>query len=225
MKLLALDTATEACSAAVWVDGVVHERFEVVRRQHSARILSMVDTALVAAGLKLAECDALAFGRGPGSFTSLRIGAGVAQGLAYGAGLPVVGVSSLAALARGADVPRVLAALDARMDQVYWGAYRSDENGGVVAMADEQVHDPAHVYVPDDGHWVGVGSGWDRYADRLLVVLDGRVADWRPDCYPHAADVAALAAAEVRAGRTAPAEAAVPTYIRDDVARKSVPAR
>lgn len=224
MKLLALDTATEACSAALWIDGVVHERFEVVRQQHSARILAMVDAVLKDAGVPLAECDALVFGRGPGSFTSLRIGAGVAQGLAYGAGLPVAGVSSLAALAQGAQVPRALAALDARMEQVYWGAYARDADGIVAAIGEEQVSDPPHIDMPEESGWVGVGSGWDRYADRLLVVLDGRVDHWRADCYPHAADVARLGVGEVLAGRTAPAATAVPRYLRDNVARRSAPA-
>src|SRR5258707_1196536 len=121
MKLLALETSTEACSVALSLDGAVVERFELGQR-HGERLLPMVQEILSESGVALTQLDALAFGRGPGSFTSLRIGAGVTQGLAFGADLPVVPVSSLAVLAQGENAAKILAAFDARMRQVYWGA-------------------------------------------------------------------------------------------------------
>src|SRR5437016_3154595 len=120
MKLLAFDTATEVCSVAVWMDGRVHEREERGTR-HSERLLLLVDEVRADGGLALADLDAIAFGRGPGSFTGLRIAAGAAQGLAFGADIPVTPVSTLAAIAESAAADRVLAAIDARMQQVYWG--------------------------------------------------------------------------------------------------------
>jgi tRNA threonylcarbamoyladenosine biosynthesis protein TsaB len=128
VNILALDTSTEACSVAIWSDGAVTDRFEY-GTQHSERILAMVDELLAESGFALARFDAIAFGRGPGSFTGLRIGAGVAQGLAFGADIPVTPISSLAALAQGVDAPRVLAAFDARMNQVYCGAYVKNAQG------------------------------------------------------------------------------------------------
>lgn len=220
MKLIALDTSSEACSAALWLDGAVHQRF-LARAQHSEHILAMIDRVLAEAGLALAALDAVAFGRGPGSFTGLRIGAGVAQGLAFGAGLPVVPVSSLAALARAAGRPRVLAAVDARMRQVYWGAYERDDQGGVHPVGAEQVMDPAVVPLPAGAGWWGAGSGWAAYGDALTTRLGAHCRGASPELLPVAADVAALAAIACAAGGALPPEQALPVYVRDDVARKA----
>ena len=142
MRLLALDTATEACSAAIFRDGVVDERYEVMGRGHAGRLLPMADELLRAAGMAVTDLDAIAFGRGPGGFTGLRIAAGVAQGLAAGIGKPVLPVSDLAALAaagaRTSGAGRVLACMDARMGQVYWAAF--DCSGGApVAVTEEHL--------------------------------------------------------------------------------------
>ncbi len=204
------------------IDGAVYERFEVVQQSHSARILPMVQAVLAEAGLRLADLDTLAFGRGPGSFTGLRIGAGVIQGLAFGAGLPVTPVSSLAALAQGQQAARVLAAFDARMEQVYWGAYVRNGEGMMELRGQEIVAGPADVPLPDGEGWIGAGSGWDRYADQLLARL-GRflsASPWQPRRYPHARHVAELGAASFSLGRSVSAESAVPAYLRDDVAKK-----
>jgi tRNA threonylcarbamoyladenosine biosynthesis protein TsaB len=147
MKLLAFDTATDICTVAVWMDGSVHERCEIGRR-HAERLLVMIDEALADAGATLKGMDAICFGRGPGSFTGLRICAGVAQGLAFGADLPVVAVSSLAATAQYAQSERVLAAFDARMQQVYWGAFVSGADGLVKLEGEEQVVAPSAVPLP-----------------------------------------------------------------------------
>jgi tRNA threonylcarbamoyladenosine biosynthesis protein TsaB len=220
MKLLALDTATEACSVAVAVNGEYHEHFELGRR-HSEGILVMVEAVLADAGLALTQLDAIAFGRGPGLFTGLRIGAGVTQGLAFAAGLPVVPVSSLAALAQGTGDPRVVAAIDARMNQVYWAAFVRGADGLVEPVGSEIVSDPVQVPVPPGQQWVGAGSGWDQHHEALLTRLDIHVQGWRAEIWPRARSVAALGAAALAAGGAVAPEQAVPVYIRDDVAVKA----
>jgi tRNA threonylcarbamoyladenosine biosynthesis protein TsaB len=219
LKILALETATEACSAAVWQDGEVIERFELGLR-HSQRILSMVEEVLVECGSSLRQMDALAYSRGPGSFTGLRIGAGVAQGLAYGADLPVVPVSTLLALAQGQDAGRVLAALDARMGQVYWGLC-ADSGSGKVLMGPERVSTPKDLVLSGEGTWVGVGSGWDAHAPALLACLGSRISAWLPGIRPRARHVAELGARGYAGGSAVAAQEALPLYVRDDVAQKS----
>lgn len=219
MKLLALDTATEACSVAVWVDGAVWERHERLP-EHSRRILIMVDEVLADSGLALAQLDAIAFGRGPGSFTGLRIAAGVAQGLAFGAELPVVPVSSLAVLAQGEEADKVLAAFDARMHQVYLGAFVRGDDGLVRPVGEERVVAPERVPLPEGEGWVGVGSGWDEYHASLLPRLGHRVHEWRPGRFPRARHLARLADHDFREGRAVPPEQAVPVYLRDEVAAR-----
>lgn len=221
MNILALDTSTEACSVAIWSDGAVTERFES-GNQHSGRILAMVDELLTESGFALTRFDAIAFGRGPGSFTGLRIGAGVAQGLAFGVDIPVTPVSSLAALAQGVDAPRVLASFDARMNQIYSGAYVRNAWGIVEPAGSESVTAPADIPFPEGNNWVGAGNGWDQYHAALLQRLGGHVAEWRKQVHPRARDVAQLGAAAVQAGMTIAAEQALPVYVRDDVAVKQV---
>ncbi len=219
MKLLALDTATEVCTVALWQDGQVLERHET-GGQHAERLLPMVDALLAEAGVALTQLDALAFGRGPGSFTGLRIGAGVAQGLAFGADIPVVPVSSLAALAQGQDARRVLAAFDARMQQVYWGVFVRNAQGMVEPQGDETVCAPSAVALPDGEGWIGAGPGWDAYHGSLQQRLGDAVAEWRPLCLPRARHVAELGVAGLRSGLAVAAEAALPVYVRDNVAMK-----
>jgi tRNA threonylcarbamoyladenosine biosynthesis protein TsaB len=217
--ILAIDTSTEACSAAIWTDTAVTERHEM-GHQHSVRILSMVDELLVETGFALSRLDAIAFGRGPGSFTGLRIGAGVAQGLAFGADLPVTPVSSLAALAQGVAAPRVLAAFDARMHQVYSGGYVKNNQGIVELVGAENVAAPDEVPLPEGKDWVGAGNGWDRYHGALLAHLGYRVVTWCAQVYPRARDVGRLGAASYQAGGAVAAELALPVYLRDEVAVK-----
>ena len=219
MKLLAFDTATEACTVALWLDGRVLERSEP-RSQHSECLLPMIDALLAEAGLGVKQLDAIAFGRGPGSFTGLRIGAGVAQGLAFAAGLPVVPVSSLATLAQGVDADRVLAAFDARMQQVYWGVYRRSVQGRVELVQPEVVVSPAAIAQTEGPGWVGAGSGWDAYADRLAPRLTGTLERWIPAAVPHARHLVVLAVAAFADGQAVPAEQAQPVYIRDEVAAR-----
>jgi len=222
MKLLAVDTSTEICSVALMTGKGLLEH-DVAGMRHAETILPAIQTVLAEAGITLKELDGIAFGRGPGSFTSLRIGASVVQGIAYGADLPVVPVSSLAALAQGGTAMRQCAALDARMDQVYVGMFQRDAGGLVVATTSERVCSPAEVELPAGKDWVGVGSGWDQYSSALERRLGDRIKEWLPGQFPRARSVATLAAPRLVAGDTLPAEMAVPVYIRDDVARKANP--
>jgi tRNA threonylcarbamoyladenosine biosynthesis protein TsaB len=220
MKVLALDAATEACSAALLAGGRLTERYEVIGRGHAERLLPMADELLAAAGLTPGDLDGVAFGRGPGGFTGLRIAAGIAQGLAAGAGRPVLPVSNLAAVAagchRGTGAPFVLACLDARMGEVYWGAF--DCRGDVPALVgEEHLGAPAGVTLPPGASWRGAGHGFAAYpeiAQRLgLATVDAARL-------PRAADMARIAGIELTAGRgRAPAEG-VPVYLRDDVVHR-----
>ncbi|HEY5682077.1 MAG TPA: tRNA (adenosine(37)-N6)-threonylcarbamoyltransferase complex dimerization subunit type 1 TsaB [Sulfuricaulis sp.] len=214
---MALDTSTEACSAAIWTDTAVLERFEL-GSQHSDRILSMVDELLAETGFALSRMDAIAFGRGPGSFTGLRIGAGVAQGLAFGADIPVTPISSLAALAQGVEAPRVLAAFDARMKQVYSGAYVRNAQGLVALIGREEVTAPDEVTLPEGKDWIGAGSGWDRYHGALMARLGLHIVTWHAQVYPRARDVGRLGASAFQAHEAVAAELALPVYLRDEVA-------
>lgn len=223
MKLLALDTSTDACTVALYVDGAVRELFEVGAQTHSARLLPMIDALLAEAQLPLSQLDAIAFGRGPGSFTGLRIGAGVVQGLGFGADLPAIPVSSLAVLAQGQSAARIVAAFDARMDQIYYGCYARSADGCMQLQGEERVVAPLAMIVPDGDPWHGVGSGFDRYATVLAAGLGARLGGWTPACYPHARDVVTLALPMFTRGEFVAAALALPVYVRDDVARKMKP--
>lgn len=221
MKLLAIETATGTCSAALYQDGAVLERSELAPREHARLILPMVDALLAEASLSLADLDALAFGRGPGGFTGVRIATAVVQGLAFGADLPVVPVSTLAALAQGASRESghvaVLAALDARMDEVYWSAYRAGADGVMEPVTAECVCRPAAVPVPPGAGWHGVGSGFERYGVELQGRLGAALSGWSAGRAPQARDVAMLGAVGWRQGHAVSAHAALPVYLRDRV--------
>jgi tRNA threonylcarbamoyladenosine biosynthesis protein TsaB len=220
MKLLALETATEACSAAVWVDGAVLERYELAPRRHAALALPMGEAVLAEAGLTVAQLDAIAFGCGPGAFTGVRIAVGIAQGIAFAADLPVVPVSTLAALALGAarftGHRRIAAALDARMGEVYWGCYAASD-ADAEPLSEEWVGAPGAVAAPP-GEWFGAGSGWLAYGTTLSGQL--AVGGWLGECYPRAGDVARLAADPRRRADWVDAERALPIYLRNQVAAR-----
>lgn len=221
MRLLAIETTTQACSAALSIDGHITSRFEIAPRQHAQLILPMLDDLLGEAGVALADLTAVAFTRGPGSFTGIRIGSSVIQGLAYAANLPVVPISTLQALAyaayRDTQAPRVLAALDARMQEVYWGCYLCDDNS-IVLQGEECVVKPAAVPIPLPGEYTGVGSGWDEYGDLLKQRLSTiTLTTINPTVYPHADAVVSLAERAYRAGDFVSPEQALPLYLRDNV--------
>lgn len=221
MKLLAIDTSGDACSAALYLDGVIDQRLELVPRRHGELILPMMQALLESAGIGIEALDAIAFGRGPGSFTGVRIAVSVAQGAAFGAGCPTVPVSTLAALALGehrrTGRRRLLAALDARMGEVYWGAFEIGDDG-LAALRGEELVSPARlVPVPEGEGWCGVGPGWTAHGEALRERIGAGLGDLSPERFCEARDIAWIAAAEVRAGRLVPAELARPVYLRDRV--------
>jgi tRNA threonylcarbamoyladenosine biosynthesis protein TsaB len=225
MRLLAIETATEACSAALLVEGKVYSRFEVAPRRHTELILPMCESLMKEAGEKLENLDAIAFGRGPGSFTGVRIAAGVAQGIAFAHDLPVVPISTLAALTQEAIEEKggasILAAIDARMHEVYWGCYVRDDDGYARLLGDEQVGKPERIEVPSESDWFGVGSGWGVYGKDLAARLGPALNGYDGDLLPKAAYVATLAEAAYQKGVSVPAEQAQPVYLRDQVAEKA----
>ncbi|ASI97021.1 MULTISPECIES: tRNA (adenosine(37)-N6)-threonylcarbamoyltransferase complex dimerization subunit type 1 TsaB [Vibrio] len=229
-KILAIDTATENCSVALLVGDKVISRSEVAPRDHTKKVLPMVDELLKEAGLTLQELDALAFGRGPGSFTGVRIGIGIAQGLAFGADLPMIGVSTLAAMAQGSyrrhGATDVAVAIDARMSEVYWARYTRQENGEWAGVDAECVIPPARLaeeVQADDNTWTTAGTGWDAYQDELgqlrLNLTAGEVL------YPDSQDIVILAKQELEKGNTVPVEESSPVYLRDNVTWKKLPGR
>ncbi len=223
MKLLAIDTATEACSAALAIDGDIHERFEIAANQHSKHILPMIDSLLAEAGLTPQDLNALAFGRGPGSFTGIRIATGVSQGIAFALDLPVVPVSNLAALAQDffdnhpEDIAYVAA--DARMDEIYWGVYQRSSQGLAELLGNEAVIPAGQIEFPDLSG-VGIGTGWQPYSGILLSRLTHRVSRFEDNNLPHARAIAKLGLAGFKQGLAVPAEQALPVYLRDKVAKK-----
>lgn len=213
MKLLAIDTATEACSCALYIDGEIQQRTQIAPRQHTDLILPMADELLKEANLKPNQLDGLAFGRGPGSFTGVRIACGVIQGIAFAADLSVAPISCLAALAQAAYIEtgneKVVAAIDARMEEVYWASYIADSEGIMQLYDSEKVSKPNLVKIPDNGQWYGVGSGWAKL-DNLLQI-------YAVDKYPQAAAIIPLALSAFKKGNVVSAEQALPVYLRNKV--------
>lgn len=224
-KLLAIETSSEACSVACSVNGQSSERVYHEPRRHAELLLPAIRELLSEHGIALSELDAVAFGRGPGSFTSLRIGIGVVQGLAWGAGLGVVPVSSLAALAQGLvtlhDISpgtSVVVAMDARMDEVFHARYRVGESGLVELAGKEQVAPPSSVQFPGDEPYVYAGTGFGRYPELQASNPGMKVYE---DQWPQAASVLKLGEDWLSDNEALPAHRAQPLYIRDDVAKKS----
>jgi len=226
MKILAIDTSTEACSAAIYIDGESIERFEIARQRHTELILPMIESLLAESELSsVKDFDALAFGCGPGSFTGIRIGTGVVQGIALGAGLSVAPVSSLAAIAQGVYRERheknIMAAIDARMGEIYWGCYQLDEKGYMQASQDEVVGKPDDLPLPDhDQDWYGAGSAWTAYEQDLSDLTAGLMTGFDGSSLPHAIDIAHLACDVIVKGGLVSAENVRPVYLRNEVAWK-----
>lgn len=222
--LLALDTATEACSVALLHDGRTFSHYEVAPRMHAQRLLPLIQQMLAEAGIAASALDAIAFGRGPGAFTGVRIAIGVVQGLAFGLDRPVLPVSNLAVLAQRAmrehGAEQVAAAIDARMDEVYWGCYRAT-GGEMCLQGVEAVLPPEQAQGPrgSSGDWFGAGTGWGSHAERIAlkpVAMDGTLL-------PHAADLLALAQFAWARGEALAADQAQPVYLRDQVATPKAP--
>ncbi len=223
MNLLALDTCTENCSAALLVEGQLFAVSEITQRGHSERILGMLDTLFEQADSELSVMEALVFGRGPGSFTGVRVGVAVAQGIAFAQDLPVVPVSTLAAVAQAAyakhGVTNICVAMDARMGEVYQADFVI-ENGLAVARSAEQVTAPENVKPLDDRDWFGAGSGWAEYQQILTDNFAEQLQGMDSEIYPSAEAMLPLAQALMANGGQKPADQALPVYLRNNVAKK-----
>jgi tRNA threonylcarbamoyladenosine biosynthesis protein TsaB len=222
MRLLAVDTATEACSAALWLDGAVVERYQVAGRTHTERLLPLVQALLAEAGITPSQLDGLVAGIGPGSFAGVRIGVGLVKGLALGLDRPVVGITSLAMLAQraiDAGALRVLACIDARMGEVYLGAFERGADGLAQSLQIDQVVPPAQVALGHlGGSWTAVGTGWGTYQAVLAERLPAAILSTDGAALPHAADALRLALPQFESGQAISADELAPAYLRDRVA-------
>jgi len=239
VNYLALDASTEACSVALQLDGKVSSSYELCPQSHSLRLLPMIDDLLKEAGIELSDVDGLIFGQGPGSFTGVRIGVGVAQGLAFSANLPVVGVSSLQAMAQEAYIKhgqkQVIAAIDARMSEVYNGFYILDEENIMQVQQDEAVTPPEHLaeQLSDlvTEPFYAVGTGWDAYSEKLSEKSGEQLSalksnEGTPDIlFPSAEAMLAIGVAKLEQGQGVSAEEAQPVYVRDTVSWKKLPGK
>ena len=225
MKILALDTSTEACSAALLNDQRINSSYVEFERGHAEHILPMIDALLADAKLRLVDLDAIAFGRGPGGFTGVRLAASVTQGLAFGSGKPVLPVSDLRAVAQQVldsdpAVRTVVVCNDARMQEVYWGVFVRAESGLAELLGVEHVSKPSAVTIPPDVPMPvhGAGRGFRAYSD-LTERLSQSLAAIHETLLPRALEILRIAAGDLEAGRAKPADQALPVYVRDDVAR------
>lgn len=224
-KILALDASSDACSVALLINDSVNERFQIAPRQHNALLLPMIEELLGAADLRVKQLDALAFGCGPGSFTGLRIAAGVVQGIAFAADVPVIPVSTLQSLAQGAfreqGVTHAIAAIVARINEIYWAAFKADNNGIMQPLTPETVCAPAELAWPGlSGPWHGVGSGWDAYHNVLTEKLNPYLQSWLPKRYIKARDIIKLALVTYQNGNMVDATEALPVYLREEVVKE-----
>jgi tRNA threonylcarbamoyladenosine biosynthesis protein TsaB len=221
--LLAFETSTEACSVALWRDGEARERFELAPRRHAELALPWADALLAESGVGRAQIDAIAVGRGPGAFTGVRLAIAIAQGIALALDRPIVPVSTLAALALLAgrdadDGAPLLAAIDARMDEIYTGVFVR-EGEGLRALGAEWLGAPAAFELPDGpARWRGAGTGFAALGGALTASLASRFDAIDAQALPHAADIARLAAPVFLRGEAVAPEAAEPAYLRNRVA-------
>jgi tRNA threonylcarbamoyladenosine biosynthesis protein TsaB len=221
MKILALETSTEYCSVALWRDGMVSERCEQVGQKHSEVLIPMLDAVLQDSGSRVQDMDGIAFGKGPGSFTGVRIACGVAQGLALGADIPVVGICTLGAVAETSGREKVIAALDARMGELYLAAY--EKRDGAWRTVIEPCLCKAETAPLLEGNWSGAGNGFSVQGTALNARYDGHLQteDLESTVFPRAAAIATLGAAQFAQGKGMDAALALPLYLRDKVALKT----
>lgn len=235
---LAIDASTEACSVSLIFNGTLFSRFDLCPQSHSIMLLPMIDSVLKEAECKLSDLDGLIFGQGPGSFTGVRIGVGVVQGLAFSANLPVVGVSTLQAMAQQAyrkfQQEKVIAAIDARMSEIYTSAFTLDDNNLMQSTLADAVIKPelaqahysgtfASKSTSLDTDFYGVGTGWDAYHDKLTM---HKVNSGTPEVlFPDAQDMLVIGTELFKQGKAVSAEEAQPVYVRDTVSWKKLPGR
>ncbi len=218
-----MDTSTEACTVALQIDGVVDQKFAVIPRHHNQELLPMIQQLLTERKVGPEALDFIAFGCGPGSFTGLRITVGVVQGLAFGADIPVVPVSTLACMAQGyhrqTGVTQCLVAMQARQQEIYFGIYEVLD-GRMQSRVPDVLINAADAKLTGTGEWWGVGNGW-QHRDLLESALGISVQDTDQGFLPHAEDLITLAEPEFLQGNSLSAADAMPVYLRDTVARKS----
>jgi tRNA threonylcarbamoyladenosine biosynthesis protein TsaB len=220
VKLLAFDTSTEYLSLALMLEDKI-STFDVLAGQsHSQLILPQIHTLLSDAGLQLKDLQGIAFGAGPGSFTGVRIAAGVAQGLGFGADLPVAGICTLQALAEASGAHKVIACLDARMGEVYHAAYVKHACAWQ-AVIEPGLYKPEAVPAIEGSDWVGAGSGWQTYGEVLSHAYQEQLQDVLPELLPSASAILRLAQPLFASGNPLPAAEAMPIYIRNRVALKT----
>lgn len=227
MNLLALETSTETCSVALLTDAGLVARSELAPRRHAQRLLPMCDEVLAEAGIARSALDAIAVGRGPGAFTGVRLAISAAQGIALALDIPVIPVSSLAALALAApdNGAPILAVIDARMGEIYAGTFRRTQDGLVEALGPERVCAADTLELDPDCAWNVIGSGWSAYADLIHSRLSSAPVWTEAAHYPQAAAVARLAIGPARRGDGVAADRALPVYLRDKVALTSAEQR
>lgn len=221
MKILAFETATEACSVALYIDGEMQERFDVAPKQHTALALPWAEQLLAEAGVKKSELDAIAVGIGPGAFTGVRLAVALVQGIALALNKPVLPVSTLAALAmQGVDLKpeRILAAIDARMGEIYCAEYELDSDGLAKAFSEEIVIAPDAYRLETGQPIVGVGTGFSAINNALQLNLGSQLLHCRANALPHAADVARIAARDFKLGKMIAPDLLEPAYLRNKVA-------
>lgn len=223
--LLAIETATDACSCAINRDGVITEKFTLAPQRHADLLLPMIQQLLNETDLSLSDIDAVAFGAGPGGFMGVRIATGVAQGLGFALNRPLIPVSTLQSLAQVAyqatQCADVLAGWDARMSAIYWGIYQLDANHFMQPLQPDQLSFPAEVKLPASYTGLAAGNAWEVYQNELPWAFTSQISQVRADLHPHAGAIALLAADKYTRGEVISPEAAEPVYLRDNVAKKS----
>ena len=225
MKILAIDTSSDACSAALCIDGETEVQFKIAPQQHSRLILRQCDKLFADANILPQQLDAVAFARGPGSFTGLRIAAGVTQGIAFAHDIPVIAISTLAAQAQKISTEHpahhYFSCIDARMNEIYWGVYALSDKHVVEPLSEESVSLSNEISWPDSQQLIGVGSGWKTHQTDLESALGNAAQKKYPDILPSAQDVATLAVSKFKERNISSAEHAVPVYLRNNIAKKS----
>jgi tRNA threonylcarbamoyladenosine biosynthesis protein TsaB len=220
MRILALETSTEYCSVALWQNGAITERCDLAVQKHSEMLIAMLEALLRDAGLGIRDMDGIAFGKGPGSFTGVRIACGAAQGLAFGANLPVAGICTLEALAEASGKEKVIAVLDARMGEIYHAAYEKRDGAWTVQSEPRLCKPEEAPPLPGDA-WFGAGSGFAMHGETLGGRYAGQLLGSDGAAVPQAAAIAALGAAQFARGLGQDAAEALPLYLRDKVALKT----
>ena len=212
MKILAVNSSDDMLSVALNLDGQIDAKNEQAARNHNRSVLVLINQLLAEAGIGLNQIDGMAFGEGPGSFTGLRIAAGVAQGIAFGVDVPVIPVSCMAAIAQKQEPDKIVTALDAKRGKISWASYIRDKEGLASLQGAEKFTDILELRITGN-EWHGAGSGWDMHAPVLLAQNEHCVVGWIANQIPQASEIAILAANYFERGLGKDAHLAIPRYI------------